>query len=123
MNHNRLDKNGNRHGFWIHYWDDESNIQRKGRYAHGKEIKTWKYYSLEGKLIKTEQYNRSQQIITIKTYHPNGKKESQGQACLVNEEGSLHFYWQGEWKFYDDHGRLERTEWYEKGSQKSHSKN
>lgn len=113
---NKSDKHGNRQGYWEHYWNDEGDIQRKGKYKHGLEVKKWKYYDLSGKLIKQEKYNKKRDVIDIKTYYENKKIKSNGQAFLINENDSiLHFYWQGPWDYYSPNGELEKTEWYEKG--------
>ena len=114
---NRSDKNGNRHGKWIHYWDGEnSKVYRKGRYKHGIEVKKWKYYDWDGHLTKTEKYNRIRNSIHIKNYYPGKKTESEGNAVLQTEQDSLlHFFWQGEWKIYDRDNKLIRKEYYQKG--------
>ena len=113
---NKSDKHGNRQGYWEHYWNDEGDIQRKGKYKHGLEVKKWKYYDLNGKLIKQEKYSKKRDVINIKTYYDNKKIKSNGKAFLINENDSiLHFYWQGPWNYYSPTGVLEKTEWYEKG--------
>ncbi|HNR49294.1 MAG TPA: hypothetical protein PKN14_08585 [Bacteroidia bacterium] len=113
---NKYDNEGNRKGLWKHYWDEEKHVQRKGRYKHGKEIKTWKYYNIDGALVKKEKYNKNRDSITITNYYPKRKIESTGKACLINENDStLHFYWTGLWKFYDKNGNLNHTELYERG--------
>lgn len=113
---NKYDTKGNRKGLWKHYWDEEKHIQRKGHYKHGEEIRTWKYYDLNGDLVKKEKYNKNRDTILIKNYYPEGKTESIGKACLVIENDStLHFYWTGIWKFYNRDGSLNHTELYDRG--------
>ena len=113
---NKLDNHENRHGRWEHYWNDEGDVQRKGKYNHGLEVKKWKYYDLNGNLIKQEKYSKKRDVIDIKTYYDNKKIKSNGKAFLINENDSiLHFYWQGPWNYYSTTGVLEKTEWYEKG--------
>lgn len=113
---NKYDKEGNRKGFWKHYWDDQGHLQRKGRYKKGVETKTWKYFDLDGSLVKKEKYNKSHDIIYITNYYSRRKIESMGKACLVNEaDSTLHFYWTGLWNFYNRDGTLNHTEMYERG--------
>jgi len=112
---NRTDRHGERHGKWKHYWDKKI-VQRKGKYRHGLEVGTWKYFDLKGILTKKEEYNQARYTIFTTTYYPDKKIESKGNACLLEEPGnSLHYYWQGEWLYFDESGSIMRREWYEKG--------
>lgn len=114
---NRTDKDGERHGKWKTYWNEErDNIYRKGKFKHGLETGKWKYYDELGNLVKTEKYVFNRKIIITKNYFASGKLESEGEAHLLNEtDGTLHYFWQGTWKFYSQEGELLRAEEYVKG--------
>lgn len=114
---NRMDKNGERHGKWKTYWNEgRENIYRKGKFKYGLETGKWKYYDELGNLVKTEKYISDRKIIITKNYFANGKLESVGEAHLLNEtDGTLHYFWQGNWKFYNQEGKLVREEKYVKG--------
>lgn len=114
---NRTDKKGERHGKWKTYWDDErENVYRKGKFKHGVESGKWKYYDEKGNVVKTEKYVSNRKIIITKNYFASGRLESEGEAHLLNEtDGTLHYFWQGTWRFYSQKGEFIREEEYVKG--------
>lgn len=118
---NKLDKKGERHGKWIFYWDDaHKQVESRGHFKHGLAAGRWKYYFNSGKKSKKEKYSRDRKIIYTKTYHPNGKLQYSGQAFLINNNGeNLHYYWTGNWKYYSEEGKYQKTEVYEMGKVKS----
>lgn len=101
-------------GLWIYksVSSDGVNIQ-KGRYNNkGQQKGTWRYRQ-NGKLYRKEKYRDS--IVTITLYHPNGKRSGQGKAHYIEENNSLHFYYNGLWKIYDIKGKKEANKHYEYG--------
>lgn len=119
---NRTDKHGERNGRWKHYWDGKS-LQRKGKYKHGLEVNTWKYYDMHGNLSKIEKYNKTRDTIFTSTYFPNNKIESTGQALLIYETDSTsHYYWHGKWFYFNEIGDTIKIVWYEKGRDIKHGK-
>ncbi len=99
-------------GRWI-YSDTLNKVCYKsvGRYHKNIEKGTWK--SFEGTLlVKTEKYKKDFCITT--TYHKNGQIASQGTTKLAESENDTHWYYYGEWKFYDKIGKLLETKTYQK---------
>ena len=115
---NKFDKQGQRHGRWITYHDStKTTAVSKGRYRHGKECRTWKYYTHEGIVYKKEKYRRKNNTIVTTFYHPNGKIQSKGIAKMVEETDGTHYYWEGEWEYYSQEGKPIKTVLYKEGKQ------
>jgi hypothetical protein len=99
-------------GRWV-YSDTVNNVCYKsfGKYQKNKEKGTWK--SFEGAtLVKTEKYKKDYCIAT--TYHKNGQIASRGTTKIAESENDTHWYYYGEWNFYDENGKLLDTKIYEK---------
>lgn len=106
INHDRVGK-------WV-YKDTVNGIlyKSKGRYKKSIEIKTWKYFA-NHKLIKKEKYKNG--ICYITNYNQQGKIESMGQSIMVDENNETHWYYFGEWKFFNKNQELIAIKKYEKG--------
>ena len=99
-------------GRWI-YSDTVNAVCYKqvGRYHKNIEKGTWKSY--EGNiLVKTEKYKKEYCLAT--TFHKNGQIASQGITKLSESENDTHWYYFGQWKFYDQAGQLLETKTYKK---------
>ena len=106
-------KNNERHGKWIdHNKMDEVNYQSIGRFKDGLEKGTHKQFANK-KLYRKEKYKNG--ICETTYYHPNGKISSQGKTQLDLTEKQIHWYYQGDWKFYNEEGKLIGIKTYEKG--------
>lgn len=107
------DKSRDRNGFWI---EDESTdlgiVQSKGKYIKGKKIGTWKTY-YEDHLIQKEKFRKDRSKILV--YHPNGKIRQRGQTRTEIEGSNYHWFYFGDWKFYDEKGQLQYIKKYENG--------
>jgi antitoxin component YwqK of YwqJK toxin-antitoxin module len=111
---NQLDENGKKHGHWIEYMDSEHKaISGKGRFEHGRETGKWKHYHFNGKRRLKYKYLRDD--IKVKYYYPNGRLEQKGRARIEYSEKDVHYYWEGEWRFYDEKHRLQRIVLYGEG--------
>ncbi|MBK6447111.1 MAG: hypothetical protein IPF81_17960 [Bacteroidetes bacterium] len=109
-------KNGVRHGYWVIYADSAKTIlESRGHYRNGHETGTWKYYHENGKLRKIERF--SKQRIRTKYFYENGKRKSAGNAMLRIEGESLHYFYQGPWKYYNEDGVLKSIVIYERGEE------
>ncbi len=110
-----FDKNGQRDGKWCTYYDQSKGIKDKvGKYKHGEQVGKWKYYTHEGILYKEERYNLRKHRIHTKIYK-NGKLLKTGKARIVDEPDGIHYYWYGEWKYYNENGKLEKIIIYDNG--------
>ncbi|GGK81280.1 toxin-antitoxin system YwqK family antitoxin [Rufibacter glacialis] len=104
---NRFDKKQLKNGRWRVYHDaDAKVIHYVGRYRHGKEVGAWKTFTPDGRLYFTERIRRRKQNIKTVYYHPNGQVSHKGTAFLKDaENGGVHFYWEGDWEYFDEVGR------------------
>ncbi len=93
-------------GKWIVTHDiDGTTFKRIEFYKRGKEKGTWKVYA--GKdLAKKEKYRKD--TCYTKIYYPDGTISSKGKSVTRREEDeSLHWFYTGDWKFYNKAGKLE----------------
>lgn len=106
-------KNNERHGKWIDSNTVENvNYKSIGRYKNGLEKGTHKQFANK-KLYRKEKYNNG--ICQTTYYYQNGKIKSQGKTQLDLTEKQIHWYYQGDWKFFDENGKLLGVKTYEKG--------
>ena len=107
-------KNNERHGKWIDYNSIEGiNYKSIGRYKQGFEKGTHRQFANE-QLHRKEKYRNG--ICQTTYYHANGKILSEGKTQLDLTEKEIHWYYQGDWKFYDEQGNLLGINTYEKGN-------
>ena len=122
---NQFDSNGKRHGVWKKYFDKTDQLRYEGRFDHGKEVDTFKFYRLNKKksvLSAVKVFNPNNDNAYITFLSSKGKVISKGAM-----KGKLYI---GEWiyyhnkseaimtkEFYNDKGLLngERTVFYENG--------
>jgi ribosomal protein L31 len=106
-------KNKEREGKWI-YTDNinEVRYQSKGKYKKGVEIKTWRHFA-NNRLVKKEKYKKG--ICHVTSYHPNGKIASIGQTKMIETKEDVHWFYFGDWKFFDKNGKATFLKKYENG--------
>lgn len=105
--------NKKREGLWIEkYAIDSAQYKSIGKYKKDDPIKKWKYY-LNGKLIKKECHHKK--FCQTKFYHENGEIQSQGKTRLDLSTKYAHWFYSGNWNFYDDKGKLIMKRNYDKG--------
>ncbi|MGS2726832.1 toxin-antitoxin system YwqK family antitoxin [Psychroserpens sp. BH13MA-6] len=129
---NQFDKDGNRHGVWRKYFDKTKELRYEGEFDHGKEVGTFKFYTLKGGksvLSATKVFNPNSNQVAVKFLSSTGKLISEGQMI-----GKLYY---GKWiyyhnksdaimtiEYYNDQGKLEgeRQVFYPNGNtaEKSH---
>lgn len=102
-----------KHGRW-EYTDTVNNVVYRsfGKYKKGNERKTWRYYE-NNKLVRKEKYQHG--ICHTATYFESGKIASEGKTKMVISETDTHWYYFGDWYFYDETGKLVRIKNYESG--------
>ena len=105
--------NNERHGKWIDL-DTIGSVFYKsvGRYKNGLEKGTHRQFSNK-KLHRKEKYKNG--ICQTTYYYPNGKIMSEGNTELEITEKEMHWFYQGDWRFYDENGSLLGINTYEKG--------
>lgn len=114
---NRFDGSGRFHGMWKIMGPDEKTLIRKGRFRHGREVGTWRYfYYPSGNLYMVERHKRRLDYIPVKRYHENGSLEKEGQARVEDTKEKIRYFWFGEWRVYDDRGNFSHTEYYVNGN-------
>ncbi|MFC6097116.1 hypothetical protein ACFPVY_10720 [Flavobacterium qiangtangense] len=107
-------KNNERHGKWIDYNSVENvNYKSVGRFNKGIEKGTHRQFANK-KLHRKEKYKNG--ICKTTYYYPNGKIMSQGNTQLDLTEKEMHWYYQGDWKFYDEQGNLFGISTYDQGN-------
>lgn len=104
---------GQRHGRWKEVTSDgHTTYKSVGRYRHGEEVRRWRHYQ-NGKLAKTERYRDT--LCELKFYHPNGKVASSGITKVVLTEKERHWFYSGDWQYFDENGRLTLIRTYKEG--------
>ena len=106
-------RNKQREGLWIEeYAIDSAAYKSVGKYQNGDPIKKWRYY-LNSKIIKKEKYKQNLCYTTF--YHQNGKIESKGNSRLESSGTNVHWFYFGDWKFFDEKGKIIKIRKYENG--------
>ncbi len=109
-----VDKSRYRTGFWV---EDESTdigtVQSKGSYRKGNKIGTWKTY-YQDHLIQKEKFKIDRSKVFV--YHPNGKIHQRGQTKTEINVDNYHWFYYGDWKYYDETGQLQYIKKYENGN-------
>ena len=93
-----------RHGKWKEeYSSDQGTLVATGKYKMGEKVGVWKT-TFEDKLYQKDKIRKN--ITKTKLYHPNGKILEKGQSKLDISDAERHWYYFGDWKFYDENGKL-----------------
>lgn len=105
-------KNNLPEGKWVMIDTLEYPYITKGKYHKGKEIGTWKY-TYNGKLDRKEKYKNGQCF--TKFYYPNGKLMKKGYTQFDDNEKEAHWFYTGDWDFFNDKGQLVSVKTFDKG--------
>ncbi len=100
-----------RDGKWIEK-DSVGNAEfvMKGKYKKGEKIGVWKTYR-NGKLYQKDKIKDS--ITITKVYFPNGKLMEKGQSKQIVTNNLRHWFYSGNWKYYDESGKLQYIKKYQ----------
>lgn len=110
---NKFNKQGERTGKWLIYIDEQKKIKSmEGKYSHGKSVGKSLYYSNNG-ILERKEISRFKRIKTT-FYYPNQNIKLKGNARIDNID-TLHYYFYGKWKSYNEKGKLEKISIYQKG--------
>lgn len=105
--------NKKREGHWIEKYSlDSLHYRSVGHYTNDEPIKKWRYY-LDGEIIKKEKYKA--RFCKTRLYHKNGRLQSKGKTVLDTSGKYPHWYYDGEWKSYNNDGRLLSRRIYREG--------
>ncbi|MDD2674130.1 MAG: hypothetical protein PHF81_04565 [Flavobacterium sp.] len=84
-------KNKRREGLWIEeYTQDSSHYKSIGKYRKGDPIKKWNYYL-------------------------NGKIKSKGKTKMETSDKYAHWFYFGDWNFFNEDGKLITIKKYNNG--------
>lgn len=107
----KIDKK--KEGKWVNlYIQDTIEYKSFEYYKNDEPIKKWKSY-INKKKYKIEKYKNG--ICFVKVYHQNGKIESKGRTKLEIDNQKFHWFYFGDWKYYDKNGKLISTRKYDYG--------
>lgn len=110
-------KYSQRDGVWIDSYsldtiNNNQNYKSREVYKIGKPIRTWKYYK-NRKLQRKESYKKDYCKVTF--YYDNGKKEKTGKTKFDVTEKISHWYYDGDWQYFNEEGKLIKVIGYEYG--------
>ena len=92
---NQYDNDGKRHGLWTKNYHKTDQVRYRGVFRHGKEIDTFKYFTLsEGKsvLSATKVFNQKDNLSDVIFYASNKKVISEGQMNGRDYVGQWIYY-------------------------------
>ena len=107
-------RNGLRTGLWVTQ-DDSGKLgfKSKGRYKKDIEKGFWKYFNNDT-LYQKDKYRGNRGKVFL--YHPNQKVRAKGKTKLELNGKLLHWYYNGDWKYFDTQGKLVKVVTYKKGN-------
>lgn len=106
-------KDKKREGRWVElYTQDSFKYKSVGKYHEGDPIKKWRYY-LNGKIIKKEK--RKKNFCYTINYFENGKIESFGKTKIDLSSKNAHWFYTGEWNYFNEKGNQIAIRIYENG--------
>lgn len=107
-------KNKLKTGVWIDCFtlDSIDFYKAKEKYRKNIPVGTWKKFKNK-KLEKKEKFIDN--ICYTTNYYENGKIESFGKVRLIDNKAETHWFYFGDWLYYDKSGKLIRIAKYENG--------
>lgn len=104
-------EDGLRTGLWITNTGD--GFESRGRYKKDKEKGTWKYF-YNDTLYQKDRYSGNN--ARVKFYHSNSKISASGKTQIDFNGKLAHWYYNGDWKYFDIQGNLVRIITYKNGN-------
>ena len=102
-----------RHGKWKEeYSSDQGTLTAVGKYKMGEKFGVWET-TFQNKLYQKDKIRKG--VTKTKLYHPNGKIMERGQSRLDITEAQRHWYYFGDWKYYNENGKLKYIKKYADG--------
>lgn len=101
---NQFDEAGKRHGIWKKHYSDSTQLRYEGRFEHGKEVGTFKFYceDCKDKPSAILHYNKRNNIADVQYLDKKGKVISEGQ--MENHERI------GKWKYFHPNSEILMSE-------------
>ncbi len=103
---------------WRTYYENGKQFDERV-YKDGQPSGTWKRFYDNGQLMDSSTFKAVDAAVTevhLKVYHENGKLKEEGKWRREAKQGRQPTNVKdGEWKYYDSNGQLERTEIYRNG--------
>lgn len=110
---NRI-RNNERVGRWVEYDTIDGKIYKSvGRFRDGIGKGTHRQFS-DKKLVREEKYKND--ICHTIYYYDNGNIITEGNTKMVVTDEEIHWFYNGDWKFYDENGQLLGIRTYENGN-------
>lgn len=106
---NQYNEKGEREGVWKKYYPNK-RIRYQGQFKDGKEIGTFKFYSINTSVhpIAIKKYIKNSNLIEVFFFSEKGVLQSKGNMIGKQREGT--------WKYYRKDGKtIITTEFYKKG--------
>src|SRR5210317_310485 len=90
---NQFDENGERHGVWRKYYNN-NRVRYTGTFEHGKEVGVFKFYSASNSdnPVIIKEYNDKSDLADVRFYTPSGVLESEGKMRGKEREGKWLYY-------------------------------
>jgi len=100
---NQFDKDGKRHGVWRKYYNND-RIRYQGKFDHGKEIETFKYFSAANSdhPVVIKEFNPDNRVAKVSFFAENGSLISKGKMEGKNRVGK--------WLFFHEDGKTVMSE-------------
>ena len=105
--------NNIREGFWVEsYKLGNDEYKSCGFYKKGNPVRKWKYLKNDT-IYQKEKYRKN--ICKTIYYHKNGKIMQRGQSMIEIKEGQTHWFYFGDWFYFDENQKLIKIKHYENG--------
>ena len=102
-----------RDGKWIETNSTEQgNYVSKGKYRTGTKVGIWKT-NINGIQFQKDAYRKD--LIKTKIFHSNGKVKIKGQSTTETTDNYIHWFYNGDWKHYNENGKLIYIKEYHRG--------
>ena len=108
-------KYGEQDGIWKIFYEN-GNIKNIANYDYGKLVGLVRNYEEDGKFSSTTYYEEGSNLTKWQFFYKDGKSiEKEGTAYDMGEEAEKRWIIDGEWKYYNETGKLQKIETYENG--------
>jgi len=90
---NQFDENGERHGVWRKYYNN-NRVRYTGTFEHGKEVGVFRFYAASNSdnPVILKEYNENSDLADVRFYTPSGVLESEGKMRGKEREGKWLYY-------------------------------
>nr|WP_314499682.1 hypothetical protein [uncultured Chryseobacterium sp.] len=102
-----------RHGKWKEeYSSDQGILTAVGKYKMGEKVGVWRT-TFQDRPYQKDKIRKN--VTKTELYYPNGKIMERGQSKLDISDAQRHWYYFGDWKYYDENGQLKYSKRYREG--------